>query len=115
MLLFFFQAEDGIRDYKVTGVQTCALPISLSYWIFLAISGGAMFILITASSQSSTVTFDIIIALLFLPVAQLVASILTSIWIVIHRASFPEKGAAQRILWKATLWSVLGSLAGGMA
>src|SRR5256885_9274705 len=25
---FLFQAEDGIRDYKVTGVQTCALPIS---------------------------------------------------------------------------------------
>src|SRR2546430_116920 len=28
-LLFFFQAEDGIRDLTVTGVQTCALPISL--------------------------------------------------------------------------------------
>src|SRR5207249_6755686 len=27
---FFFQAEDGIRDRNVTGVQTCALPISLS-------------------------------------------------------------------------------------
>src|SRR6266536_1336442 len=27
-LLFFFQAEDGIRDPLVTGVQTCALPIS---------------------------------------------------------------------------------------
>src|SRR5205807_7310637 len=27
-LVFFFQAEDGIRGYKVTGVQTCALPIS---------------------------------------------------------------------------------------
>src|SRR3712207_6900250 len=27
--LFFFQAEDGIRDIGVTGVQTCALPISL--------------------------------------------------------------------------------------
>src|SRR3989454_8232674 len=27
-VFFFFQAEDGIRDYKVTGVQTCALPIS---------------------------------------------------------------------------------------
>src|SRR5690606_40956132 len=27
--LFFFQAEDGIRDFHVTGVQTCALPISL--------------------------------------------------------------------------------------
>src|SRR5215469_14558925 len=28
-LFFFFQAEDGIRDLYVTGVQTCALPISL--------------------------------------------------------------------------------------
>src|SRR5690606_40234620 len=26
--LFFIQAEDGIRDFHVTGVQTCALPIS---------------------------------------------------------------------------------------
>src|SRR5688500_19285846 len=31
---FFFQAEDGIRDYKVTGVQTCALPIlPLHVWL----------------------------------------------------------------------------------
>src|SRR5206468_6763305 len=36
---FFFQAEDGIRDLIVTGVQTCALPIcrryrsSMSWWI----------------------------------------------------------------------------------
>src|SRR2546425_1607011 len=29
-LFFFFQAEDGIRDKLVTGVQTCALPISTS-------------------------------------------------------------------------------------
>src|SRR5258706_8743250 len=28
---FFFQAEDGIRDWSVTGVQTCALPISLAF------------------------------------------------------------------------------------
>src|SRR5690606_39282407 len=28
ILKFFFQAEDGIRDFHVTGVQTCALPIS---------------------------------------------------------------------------------------
>src|SRR3712207_8291450 len=27
LILFFFQAEDGIRDIGVTGVQTCALPI----------------------------------------------------------------------------------------
>src|SRR3989454_7025310 len=31
---FFFQAEDGIRDYKVTGVQTCALPIC---WVMLLV------------------------------------------------------------------------------
>ena len=29
VFFFFFQAEDGIRDWSVTGVQTCALPISL--------------------------------------------------------------------------------------
>src|SRR5437773_587650 len=29
LILFFFQAEDGIRDRDVTGVQTCALPISM--------------------------------------------------------------------------------------
>src|SRR5437764_11797491 len=29
LFFFFFQAEDGIRDTSVTGVQTCALPISL--------------------------------------------------------------------------------------
>ena len=28
VFFFFFQAEDGIRDWSVTGVQTCALPIS---------------------------------------------------------------------------------------
>src|SRR5690606_40670034 len=28
---FFFQAEDGIRDFHVTGVQTCALPISTNH------------------------------------------------------------------------------------
>src|SRR5437016_11524192 len=33
---FFFQAEDGIRDWSVTGVQTCALPIS---WTSARITG----------------------------------------------------------------------------
>src|SRR5690606_40305439 len=31
LFFFFFQAEDGIRDFHVTGVQTCALPISLRF------------------------------------------------------------------------------------
>src|SRR3989441_1156416 len=46
-LFFFFQAEDGIRDKLVTGVQTCALPISLRTPILTAVigeggSGGAL-------------------------------------------------------------------------
>src|ERR1041385_9429246 len=36
--VFFFQAEDGIRDVAVTGVQTCALPISFT----LRLSYGAV-------------------------------------------------------------------------
>src|SRR6266542_3827804 len=32
LFFFFFQAEDGIRDATVTGVQTCALPISFKFW-----------------------------------------------------------------------------------
>src|SRR5260221_10068930 len=32
LIFFFFQAEDGIRDHCVTGVQTCALPISGWSW-----------------------------------------------------------------------------------
>src|SRR5207247_4328232 len=33
IFVFFFQAEDGIRDPLVTGVQTCALPISLRNFV----------------------------------------------------------------------------------
>src|SRR5258707_11941888 len=42
LFFFFFQAEDGIRDIGVTGVQTCALPISLSTRTvpFGTVSGG---------------------------------------------------------------------------
>ena len=42
VIYFFFQAEDGIRDDLVTGVQTCALPISLPQRELVSIkSGGA--------------------------------------------------------------------------
>src|SRR2546430_13160732 len=36
IFFFFFQAEDGIRDLTVTGVQTCALPISADHGRLLA-------------------------------------------------------------------------------
>src|SRR5699024_12191779 len=38
-LFFFFQVEDGIRDRKLTGVQTCALPIYEIDLDFTAVSG----------------------------------------------------------------------------
>src|SRR3712207_7374678 len=40
VVFFFFQAEDGIRDIGVTGVQTCALPISLDRTAFYPTGGG---------------------------------------------------------------------------
>src|SRR2546426_9027273 len=44
LFFFFFQAEDGIRDYKVTGVQTCALPIF--GWTYYLIADGAISFLV---------------------------------------------------------------------
>src|SRR6266487_3365688 len=38
---FFFQAEDGIRDGRVTGVQTCALPISSGSLVAASLRRGA--------------------------------------------------------------------------
>src|SRR5207244_9281342 len=35
---FFFQAEDGIRDDLVTGVQTCALPILMNYLSYVMLA-----------------------------------------------------------------------------
>ena len=40
-MFFFFQAEDGIRDRNVTGVQTCALPIYKRKFRFFQAFGGA--------------------------------------------------------------------------
>src|SRR5260370_27861203 len=41
-VVFFFQAEDGIRDSSVTGVQTCALPIYSDVQIGLIIQTGGL-------------------------------------------------------------------------
>src|SRR5207245_4449549 len=46
LLFFFFQAEDGIRDATVTGVQTCALPICIprnTCRVYRARRGGTSF------------------------------------------------------------------------
>src|SRR5690348_1106840 len=69
-MIFFFQAEDGIRDGRVTGVQTCALPILLqgiqtahktgSVKAYLNFGGGTPFVKIqTADPGKSIVQSDI--------------------------------------------------------
>src|SRR5437016_11777858 len=65
LLCFFFQAEDGIRDWSVTGVQTCALPIFGGFllergnpWVLmqpaelLIICGSAIGIVLVANSPA---------------------------------------------------------------
>src|SRR5690606_39805364 len=44
---FFFQAEDGIRDFHVTGVQTCALPILFLLLVGSVLDGLALMLLTT--------------------------------------------------------------------
>src|SRR2546430_7534023 len=43
VVFFFFQAEDGIRDLTVTGVQTCALPICRGVNTITKLGGGNLF------------------------------------------------------------------------
>ena len=67
-----------------------------------------------ASAQADGAVFGIIVALLFVPIVQLVASIMTLIWIGIRSAHFPDKRASLQILGRITLWSFLFALAGGI-
>ena len=57
---FFFQAEDGIRDYDVTGVQTCALPIFVSNFNLDTSALGHL----TSAVQFGFITGTLIFALL---------------------------------------------------
>src|SRR2546430_10037646 len=52
--LFFFQAEDGIRDLTVTGVQTCALPISMA----MALAGAVGVVLLKFTGLTAVVWID---------------------------------------------------------
>src|SRR5207302_6449327 len=56
--IFFFQAEDGIRDFHVTGVQTCALPICFSSWTPVTASYGTLGT-IFASADGTTLAASI--------------------------------------------------------
>src|SRR5437588_2331084 len=53
LFFFFFQEEDGIRDHCVTGVQTCALPISSSRLVLVCVSA-AKFAPVMVAMETNT-------------------------------------------------------------
>src|SRR2546430_4971639 len=60
MYFFFFQAEDGIRDLTVTGVQTCALPISPKNAALISLGGSAYFISLPEGGKKITVNGEVV-------------------------------------------------------
>src|SRR5215510_7239796 len=88
VFFFFFQAEDGIRDGHVTGVQTCALPISDGKTLIFAASSHNLTALLGA-----TPAYD--------PIADFaaVANIGMQSYVLMASASVPAKTAAELIAY----------------
>src|SRR5262249_57279172 len=90
---FFFQAEDGIRDWSVTGVQTCALPILGGYG---AIAGAR-----TAANTQKTMIERPIEAGAFSPIRAIWRSALASALGFVGRGRSEERrvGKEWRCRW----------------
>src|SRR3712207_9523123 len=85
MFFFFFQAEDGIRDIGVTGVQTCALPI---FWLILVEAAAAAVVTAYLVWQDITgVAADLGVAIGVTLFALLAVVVLASVGREIGRAS----------------------------
>src|SRR5690606_40230761 len=94
---FFFQAEDGIRDFHVTGVQTCALPIYYPlYSVALAEWRGFVFVNLDEKPKDTVAdTFDeASVSLANWPLEELVSGhVFTKVMdCKIGRASCRERG-----------------------
>ncbi len=81
------------------------------YWSVLTLLTVAICVWASASAAG----FGIIVALFFLPLVQLAASLVTFIWVQVRPADFADKKASLLTLGRITLWSFLGALAGGVA
>src|SRR3712207_7538737 len=84
LIYFFFQAEDGIRDIGVTGVQTCALPISLTFTQILLMNFGFFGIQYSFGLQQTAIN----------PIFQLIGADLHSLPILNLAGPITEIGRA---------------------
>ena len=66
-------------------------------------------------ADGNSVVIGLVTALLFFPLAQLVASLVTLIWVQTRSADFPDKKASLQTLGRITVWSILGAVAGVLA
>jgi hypothetical protein len=106
----------GAAVASVPGKSPSAGPVIKVYWVAFALSTVVAFLVgCAAGGADGAAALGIILVLVFLPLVQLLASILTMIWIVIQRESFPDKKASLAVLGKITLYSFLGALAGIVA
>src|SRR2546421_2464439 len=90
---FFFQAEDGIRDLIVTGVQTCALPISLVGCCRDPVVAGAPFR--HAEQQPASVRASASSSLLY----EVVVAMMASFPLRLHRSEERRVGEEGRSRW----------------
>src|SRR5690606_40386874 len=95
----FFQAEDGIRGFHVTGVQTCALPIFLFYVVgvlLLLVLDAILIVTIIDERAPAFALSLLIVALAWLPLRDMLARIVlrrAEPSREIGRASWRERGS----------------------
>jgi hypothetical protein len=104
----------GAAAASAKGKSPSAGPVVGWYWTCLTLLVGAGVVWGSGQGDGGA-GIGIIAVLLFLPLVQLIASILTSICIGIRSEVFPDKKASLQTLGKITLYSFLGALAGGIA
>jgi hypothetical protein len=82
-----------------------------AYWFVLSLLTLAAW----GWASSNAAGFGIVIVLVFLPILQLAASLVTFFWIQIRSASLPDKKTRLRTLGRITFWSFMGALFGLIA
>lgn len=81
------------------------------YWTILTV----LTVVVSLWGFASAEGFGIIGVLLFLPLVQLAASVVTLLWVQIRSADFSDKQTDLRTLGRITLWSLLGAVVGLIA